>query len=183
LSQIIKNSTSGGSIPPTVPESFVTDDGTAIPVANVLNIKGGTTTEDNHNGIQTVANPHGSNNLVVELTNRGVGTVTTTDATPTTSFSFPLDATPGLYTFQGYFSGFIPASNAGGSYFFDTSIKTNGTTATEIGTNYTTILEDPAMANSDINVTTSGNNAIFEVIGTAATAINWIVKFEYSKVE
>jgi len=52
---------SAGSLPPSVPTSFVTDSGTVIPAANIVNINGG-------NGIQVVANPNGSNNLVINLT-------------------------------------------------------------------------------------------------------------------
>lgn len=50
----------GGS--PTVPTSFVTDDGTAIPVANILNVNGDT-------GVTVSANPNGSNNVLISITN------------------------------------------------------------------------------------------------------------------
>ena len=52
---------SAGSLPPSVPTSFVTDSGTVIPAANIVNINGG-------NGIQVVANPNGSNNILINLT-------------------------------------------------------------------------------------------------------------------
>jgi hypothetical protein len=51
-----------GSLPPSVPTSFVTDNGTAIPAANILNVNGGP-------GISTSANPNGSNNLLISLDN------------------------------------------------------------------------------------------------------------------
>lgn len=46
---------------PTVPTSFVTDSGTVIPAANVVNVNGGP-------GIEVIANPTGSNNMVIVLT-------------------------------------------------------------------------------------------------------------------
>lgn len=61
MSQFYQGVTAG-SLPPSVPTSFVTDDGTVIPAANIVNITGGP-------GIEVVADPTGSNNLVINQTN------------------------------------------------------------------------------------------------------------------
>lgn len=60
MSQFFQNSLSS-PVPPTVPTSFVTDSGTVIPAANVVNVNGAA-------GVQVIANPTGSNNMVVQLT-------------------------------------------------------------------------------------------------------------------
>jgi hypothetical protein len=61
MSQFYQGVTAG-ALPPSVPTSFVTDNGTVIPAANIVNISGGP-------GIEVVANPTGSNNLVINQTN------------------------------------------------------------------------------------------------------------------
>lgn len=60
MSQIYKPLTSSGPIPPTIPTSFVTDSGTAIPAANIININGGP-------GVEIIANPNLSNNILVNV--------------------------------------------------------------------------------------------------------------------
>lgn len=169
----------GSNVPGNVPTSFVANSGTAVPVVNVLNILASSTIANNANGITTIAS---GNTVTIDLTNRGYGTVTTTNATPTTIITFPLGAVAGLYTIQGTVGGFIPASNAGGSYDFFASVKTTGVTATEIGVDYDTQIEDVVMAPSDINVAVSGNNVLVQVQGLAGTTINWVAEFLYTVV-
>lgn len=168
-----------GALPPSVPTSFVTDSGTAIPAGNILNVNGGSSSTNNANGIEAIANPNGSNNMVIELTNRISGDVTTTDATPTTIITFALGATPGVYTFSGDITAFDSTDTAGGSYGVISGIRTTGAAAVEIGTQFNTNFEEPAMVTADIDVTTSGNNVIFQVIGIAGKTIDWDALFTY----
>lgn len=63
MSQFYQNSTSSPP-PPDVPTSFVTDSGTVIPASNVVNVNGAP-------GVMVIANPNGSNNMVIEITEVG----------------------------------------------------------------------------------------------------------------
>lgn len=178
MSQIISSTSST----PAVPTSFVTDiNSPAVPIANVLNVLGGQVSTNNVNGIQTDGSS-GSNTLTVQLTNRVSGQVTTADATPTTLISFALGATPAVYTFTGDITAFDATTPAGASYGIVSGIRTDGVTAIEIGTQFSTNFEEAALLNADIDVTVAGNSVVFEVTGVAATTIDWDGLFNYREV-
>lgn len=175
MSQIFKSSTSSPP-PPQVPTSFVTDSGTAIPVANILNVLANDTTANNDNGIQTIGS---GNTLTIQLTNRITGSATTTNATPTTLISLSLGATPGTYIVEGDITAYNSTDLAGASYTFAGAAVTNGVTATEIGVENKDIFEQVAMTAADFNLGITGNSAFIEVIGIAGKTINWNAMFTY----
>lgn len=181
MSQFFQGSQSAPP-PPTVATTYVTDvNSPAIPAARILDVFGGTTTTINNNGIQTDGSS-GSNVLTVQLTNRSTGSATTTDATLTTLITLPLGSTPGVYFIGGDITAFDITDSAGAGYSFNTVLKTDGVTATEIGTEYTTELEDLAMITADIFSTASGNNLLVQIQGVAATTIHWYGKIEFDRV-
>lgn len=181
MSQFFIASRAGPS-PPTVATSYPTDVGTAIPAANVLNVNGGETTVNNLNGIETKANPNLSNNLQILLTNRATGQATTTTGATTTVITFPLGSTPGTFVFDAVATGFNGSTPAGCAYFLVAGARTTGSAATVIGSNFTTIIEDAALATADFIATASGNNILFQVVGVNPLTIDWTVKFEYYMV-
>jgi len=175
LSQIFKSVASS----PSVSTSFITDSGTAIPALNVLNLTGNDTDINNDNGIRVIANPNGSNNAVVQLTNRITGTITTTDATPTVLVTVPLGVTPGTYIATGDLTAYNLTDIAGGSYTFAGAAVTDGAVGTEIGTEVRNIFEQAAMSAADFTFAVSGNDGIVTVTGIAGKTINWNCLFYY----
>lgn len=152
--------------------------GAVPPTANNIFIVGGTSTANNANGITFAGNP-GTSTLTGTLTNRISGQVTTANATPTTIITFPLGATPGVYTFNGDITAFDITDSAGASYGVISGVRTDGATATEIGTQFNTNFEEFAMITADIDVTVSANNVIFQVTGVAGKTIDWDAFFNY----
>ncbi len=170
-----------GALPPAVPTSFVTDiNSPAIPIANVLDVFGGSVTTNNNNGIQTDGSS-GSNVLTVQLTNRIVGTVTTTNATPTTLASFSLGAVPAVFTFDIQIASFNVTDVNGDGYFISGSARTDGATATLCGTP-DKIVNEEVVDTADANMIVSGNTIVVQVVGIAGKVHHWRVIATYVQV-
>lgn len=176
--------TSSGPVPPAVPTTFITNvNSPSVPIANIEQIKGGTTTTNNTNGIQTDGSS-GSNLLTVQLTNRVFGSLTTSDASTQTLVSLNLGATPGVYAVFGEVAAFISASSSGATYYFQGGAKTDGVTTTVIGGEFTSFQEDTAfsVSTSFVDLTSSGNAVVINVTGILSTSINWVSLMNYIKV-
>ncbi len=175
MSQIYKP-LSSGPIPPSIATSYVTDSGTAVPAANVLNIFTNDTTDNNANGIQDTGS---GNTVTILLTNRFHGSATTIGATTADLVTFALGATPGTYIFEINTAAFNPSTPAGAGYKTYATVRTNGIAGTLIDDQDAIINEDAALVTSDDNVVISGNNAIFRVTGVAGLTIDWVTVGTY----
>lgn len=181
MSQIYKPLESTGPIPPNIPTSFVTDSGTVIPALNVVNINGGYVITNNTNGIQVIANPSGSNNEVVQLTNRFQVSATYSDMATHVLYSQPLGAVPGMYLFKFDLVCFNNTSNLGSAYSIENPIRTTG--AAPIAIIPADIYEPEEGAMSGL-VVTSGvaapNNFFVSVTGYDASKLNWNLTGTYT---
>lgn len=179
MSQIIKNLASG-PVPPSVPTNFVTDynaafsgPGSSVPLANIENIIGSSSSIDNANGIATRANPDGGNNLFVLLTNRVFGTGVSVNGASLDLITVPLAVVPASYRFQVEIVGRETTTGDSVGYTTFGSIKTNGILATVIETPYTDVDEDASLITATVDFVASGNTGILRVAGVAGTTITY----------
>jgi len=168
---------------PDVPTSFVTDDGTAIPVGNELNVLARDTQADNDNGIQTAAS---GNTVYVELTNRvqtGASTVGAgnTDITLVDFSIAPFSGGAGTYTFEFRVAAYESTNPAGAVYKIYGGVISDGTTPTLIGTPDKILMEDAALVGSDANLVVSGNELVLRVTGLAGLTIQWDTVGNYTR--
>jgi hypothetical protein len=188
MSQAGINNTTSGPVPPNVPTSFVTDNGTVIPAANIVNINGGSSTSNNTNGITVIANPTGSNNEVVQLTNRAIGSVTTTGATSANVITFPLGAIPGVYTFDIVIAGYAKTgigSPLGCGFTIVGSVRTTGAAVVLVPTQVVDHFEEAGLIGVTALIAVSGNNALVTVTGVsdgaAGFVIDWVATLTYTE--
>lgn len=175
--------TTSGNLPPSVPTSFSTDNGTATPAANILEVMAIDVTDNNVNGIQVeggLVQTGAANRVQVQLTNRISGTATTTDGvTPQTVYSFPLGATPGTYLLSVRIVGFNVTDSLSASYSSFRNVRTTGVAAVTVGATTAFVDEEGAMTGVLVANGVSGNNATVTVTGLAEKTINWLALTEY----
>lgn len=173
MSQIYKAITSG-TLPPSVPTTFTTQDGNAVPAANILIVNGFDSTEDNDNGIITKGGVVGTgtaNEVDVVLTNRIFGAGSVTDAVTADIVTFPLAATPTVYRLFFDIAGRETTSGDGVGYSLFICAKTDGATAAVVKTPFDDSDEDASLAAALCNAVVSGNSVIIRVTGVAGKTI------------
>lgn len=164
--------TSGGPIPPIIPTSFVTDDGTSIPALNIENVNGVDSTENNANGILTRANPNLSNNLQIVVTNRVQGSASTVGAATSTIITF----TPtviGTYAFEFRIAAYNTTSSLGSGASVFGAIRFDGVNSNVCDLFDEINNDEGAMSGTDISVISSGASLLLQATGYAAQTINW----------
>lgn len=175
MSQFFVNSSSSGPVPPEVPTQFNTQNGNAVPAANILIINGFDSSENNDNGIITKGGVVGTgtaNEVDIVLTNRIQGTVTTTNSTPTTIISYTLPAV-GVYAFDVNIASYNITDTLGASYSVFVGIRGTGAVAVKLNLEDKIVNEEAGDTGCNVQVSISGNNVLFEAIGIAAKTVNW----------
>lgn len=166
--------TSAGNLPPVVATSYVTDiNSPAIPAANVLNVPGGDVTTSNDNGIQTDGSS-GSNTLTVQLTNRILGTATTTDdVTVVPLLSFSLGATPATYLLDIQIIGYNQTSLLSSAVRDFACVRTTGAAGQLVQTQPAILIDEGAMLGTTVTSNVTSNTYFIEVTGLPASTIHW----------
>jgi hypothetical protein len=167
---------SGSSGPPAGEIEFDTDAASpAISAAGVIIFTGGSTSLSTAAGIQTSGST-GGNTMSVELTNRVTGTVTTTNATPTSLAIFALSPTPGVYNFDLSIAAFDVTDSAGAGWAIFGTVRSDGTDTFLVEAPDKITNQEAATLATDANLLAGGvgvNQAIVQVTGIAGKTINW----------
>ena len=154
----------------TIATSFVTDSGTAVPAANILNVLATDVTTNNVNGIQTSST--GNNTLTISLTNRLQGTAQTIGAVTGDIITFGLGGATAVFRFEFLVAGEDAGTGDGVGYSVWGAARTDGATATIIQTPFVDADEDATLSAAEINLIASANNVILRFTGVAGQTID-----------
>lgn len=160
---------------PRVATTFVTDDGDfAIPINNILRVFGDTTEDFNENGIETRSSDSDDNNLVqIYLTNRFYSEVECLFGDSTNLIEFDLGADTRAYKFT--FEVAYITDDAVESYgaVLHGTAKTNGSTASIVGTPFVIAQEDHFLTGLNLVAGTGldANKIFLQINQTADTSV------------
>lgn len=107
------------------------------------------------------------------------GTGATSGAVTDDVITVALGASARAFSFHVLVVGFESTTPAGISYEMVAGARTDGASATIIGTADVTSNEEAALSAASIDMVASGNNAIVRVTGVAALDINWRATLKY----
>lgn len=169
--------TSSGPVPPVVPTSFTTQNGTAVPAANILIVNGIDSTENNNNGIISKGGVVGTgtaNEVDIVITNRLTNTapVSTVGATtsPIITFTPP---TIGSYAIECRIAAYNTTASLGAGYSIFGTVRFDGVNSNLCGTPDKITNEEGAMTAANATMTVSCADIIISGVGYAAQTINW----------
>lgn len=174
-----------GPLPPAVPTSFVTDDGTiAVPAGNVLKVL---TTNDQSNslsGIRTTAFFDGSSTLYIVVTNRIAGTGLSISGSPAALATFnPEFGFIGSYRFDINITGVELGGTASVGYTLLFSVKTDSTNLSVVASPFVDADEDPTMISATISVVPSGNSFDIIAMGPAGLTVSYSMAGTFVQVK
>lgn len=168
-----------GPVPPVVPTSFVTQDGTAVPAANILIVNGFDSREDNNNGIITkggVAGTGTANEVDVVITNRMQGTTNTIGAATSPIITFT-PAVIGTYTIEIRIAAYNKTASIGAGYSIYGTARFNGAISVLCGTPDKVVNEEGDMSSANATMTVSGADILINGVGYQLLGvdqdINW----------
>ena len=166
MSQIFKSAV--GSTP-TIPTSFVTDSGTAVPAANVLNVvtPGGGT-----EGIKTTGS---GNTITITLTDTTYeGTVTTVGTTPgVLNVNIPIP-TNSASSMRVNLAGYDSTNMLGIAAEVLGGVKNVAGTVTVVAAHVdSTVNGDSTLNSCSFTFVASGTNAQVQITGVSAHTIDW----------
>lgn len=180
MSQIYKAAASIAPLPPSVPTSFNTQDGNAVPSGNILLVNAYDSTENNVNGITTkggaaAGDPPGtgaSNEMDIYITNRLQGTTTTVGATTSPMITFTPTAV-GTYAIEVRIAAYNTTSAIGAGYSLFGTARFDGVNSNLCGTPDRIVNEEGAMSSANSTITVSGADILINGVGYVGQTINW----------
>lgn len=101
------------------------------------------------------------------------GTATTVGAVTADVITFSMGVTPLVREFDVIVAGFEGVTPAGAGYAVIGAVRTDGVTATLVGTPDVISNEEAALVLAHATIVVSGNNAVVQVTGVAGLTINW----------